>query len=221
MKDYTRQAIVDFCATAEGWTTVERCLEMAELIITVQPDVVVELGVFGGKSFIPQALALKEVGKGVIYGVDSWKHADTIEGEDDASAKDWWSNNVDLHAIHKLCIEAIWKLGLERFAVLVRSQTQHVHQLFPEIGIVNIDANHSELASVRDIQNYLPRVQKNGWIWVDDADWKTTQKMVGILNEKCCLARDYGHYKLYCNIPPESKFPPNLIPAAVPQQSAA
>jgi len=199
-----RQQIVEFCTVGEGWLTPERGIEMAELVMAIQPRTVVEIGTFGGRSLISQALALKQLGKGRIYGIDSWKHADTIEGETDASAKDWWSNNVDLHAIHKLCVEAIWKFGLDAHAVLVRTQSQHCVDLFTcGIDILFIDGNHSELASCRDVVNYLPLVNANGYIWMDDADWETTQKAVSMVAEKCQLIRDHSHWKLFCNLPPK------------------
>lgn len=187
--------IESVCMPLDGWTTEDRLKMMAQLITTDKPELVVELGVFGGRSFIAQALALQVVGEGVIYGVDPWRKEAAIEGEIAANAT-WWSN-IDLEAIHRKSMSAIWNNSLEQHAVVVRSESQHCYHLFDNIDIINIDANHSELASCRDFRLYYPRVKKGGWIWVDDTDWASTQKMVGLLDESCELVNNQGHWRLY------------------------
>src|SRR5690348_13441140 len=104
----------------EGWTTPERGIEMAELIVEMKPKVVVEIGVFGGRSLIAQALAIRDnerrgYGKGMIYGIDPWKVDYALEGENVENQK-WWKENVDLHGIHKGCMDAIWRLELDKHA---------------------------------------------------------------------------------------------------------
>lgn len=199
--DATVSLLEDIIPKMEGWLTVKRAIEMYELIRQTRPAKVVEIGVFGGRSLIAQALALKHNGFGRIYGIDSWKKEDAIEGEADAVNKSWWTQNINMHIIHQGAVEAIWRQGLDEYAVLVRCASQHCHELFDGIDILFVDGNHSEVASLRDVTLYGPRVNKNGWIWMDDCDWANgaTLKAQEFLMQFCEEHRSYdnGHYKLF------------------------
>lgn len=181
----------------EGWTTPEKGIELVNLILKEKPKVVVELGVFGGRSLIAMALALRANGAGKAFGVDPWRLQVAIEGEGDPENIKWWTNNVNLHEIHRGCMEAIWRLGLEEWAVVVRGASQHVKQLFPMIDLLHIDGNHSELASCRDVENFVPRVPSGKWVVFDDTNWASTRKAVALLNGYCELVKDFDSWRLY------------------------
>lgn len=181
----------------EGWLTPERGVELAELVLEHKPETIVEIGVFGGRSLICQALALREIGKGKVYGIDPWKVEAALEGEN-VDNREWWQKNVDLHGIHKGAMETIWRLGLEEWAIVIRAKSQHVPVLFAGgIDLLNIDGNHSEIASCRDVRNYLPMVAPGGIVAFDDADWPTTKAALTLLDAECDLAKDTGHYRIY------------------------
>jgi predicted O-methyltransferase YrrM len=61
-----------------GWCTKEKAYTLASLVIGTRPAVIVEVGVFGGRSFLPMALALKELGKGMAIGIDPWSPAASV-----------------------------------------------------------------------------------------------------------------------------------------------
>ena len=204
----TNQLITEFVKpyVSEGWMESARAIEMADLVRAVQPDTIVEVGVFGGRSLIAQALALKEIGKGKIYGIDSWKKEDALEGEQKAN-RDWWEHNVDLHSIHRGLMESIWRLGLDDYVVIIRASSHRVPKLFPGgIQILNLDGNHSEAASLRDAKLYVPQLNTNGYVWIDDMDWQdesghnTTKKAVDYITSECVKVRVSadGHYGLFC-----------------------
>lgn len=180
----------------EGWTTPERCVEMAELILETKPKLCVEIGTFGGRTLVAQALALKENGAGTIYGIDPWRVEHALEGENEAN-RTWWSKNVDLEKIHRGCMEEIWKRGLDQQAVVIRTCSQYCHWLFVDIDVLLIDGNHSEVASCRDVELYLPSVAHGGHVWMDDCDWESTKKAQTLMETQCDVVKDAGHYKLY------------------------
>lgn len=197
MNTNLRETILTELLLMEGWVTPERGVEMADLILETKPTMVVEIGVFGGRSLLAQGLALKANGQGRIYGIDAWKPEAALEGENEAN-RDWWTKNVDLHQIHRLAVEAIWKHGLDEYAVLLRCPSQFCAELFAQgIDILFIDGNHSEPASCRDVVLYLPHVRPGGYVWFDDCDWSSTQKALGLMAQQCDVVRDCGHYRLY------------------------
>lgn len=180
----------------EGWLTVARGMEMAELVVTIEPETVVEIGVFGGRSLLAQALALRDVGRGVIYGIDPWKKQTAVEGQTDDESKKWWQN-LDLEAIHHKAMQSIWKWNLDKHVVILRSASEHCVQCIPPIDILYIDGCHSEETSCQDVRLYLPKVKQNGYIWFDDSDWLSTQKAMMMLDASCVKTRDAGNYRLY------------------------
>jgi predicted O-methyltransferase YrrM len=191
-------AIRDWVKSSEGWMEPERAVEMAQLVLDIQPEIVVEIGVFGGRSLISQALALKANGHGKIYGIDAWKTEVAIEGENDSNAK-WWKENIDINQIHLYAFNGIWRYHLQEQAILLRAPSQYCADMFPVIDIIFIDGCHSEVASCRDVELFVPKVRRAGHIWFDDCDWPTTQKAQRLLEEKCDTVKTSadGHYKLF------------------------
>ena len=181
----------------EGWTTPERGIEMAELVLETKPQTIVEIGCFGARSTIAMGLALKEIGSGHLYTIDPWKKEAALEGENDAN-KEWWGK-VDLNWVHTKAMEAIWRNGLDEYVTVIRDCSQNVHNLFSEISLLGVDGNHSEVASCRDVELFLPRVATGGRIWFDDSNWTSTSRALSKLEKYCTLEKDGGAYRIYKN----------------------
>jgi predicted O-methyltransferase YrrM len=181
----------------EGWVSPERGVELYDLIVKEKPVICVEIGVFGGRSLISQAMGLRTNGSGRVYGIDPWKTEAALEGENTAN-KEWWSKNVDLHGIHSGTMDAIWRLGLDEWAIVIRAKSQDAKFLFRDgIDWLFIDGNHSEVSSSRDVLNYVPLVRSGGIIIFDDADWPSTQTALKALDIHCDLLKDAGGYRIY------------------------
>lgn len=181
----------------DGWTEESRCIEMAQLILDHRPRIVVEIGVFGGRTLISQGLAMKEANCGRVYGLDPWRTQDAVEDENKDNAE-WWSK-VDMEEFHRKTMGHIWRLGLDEWVSVIRSPAQFVASLFHDgdIGIIYIDGNHSEKASCRDVNLWLPKVVSGGHVWFDDAGWPSTQAALRLLDDACEKVKDGGHYRLY------------------------
>lgn len=142
------------------------------------------------------AMALRENGGGKIYGIDAWKLETAIEGEN-AANREWWTRNIDINKIHQLAIDAIWKYALDEFAIVIRASSQFCSELFTTIDFLSIDGCHSEVASCRDVNYYLPKVKSGGTVIFDDSDWPTTQRALGVVEESCNLVKDGKNYRIY------------------------
>jgi predicted O-methyltransferase YrrM len=197
LPEHIHAAINHYIPVMEGWLTPERGCEMAELIIDNKPELLVEIGVFGGRSLVACAMALRENHKGKIWGIDSWRVDDAIEGKDEKEDREWWEKKIVLDDIHRGCMKAIWDHHLEPWAVIIRSASQYCYDLFKNIDQLYIDGSHSEVASCRDVELYLPRVAVGGLIWFDDTGWRSTQKALQMMNAKCDIVRDNDSYRLY------------------------
>jgi len=171
-----------------GWTTLERCFEMADAIMETKPLLVVELGVYEGRSLVTQALAMRASGHGgLVVGIDPWSHHDAVEGENEANRAFW--GKVDLEAAHRLTMNAIWSRALQGVCVVIRSASQFAAPLFSTIDMLFIDGNHAEVPCMRDVETWVPKVASDGYIFADDADWPSTQKAYSRLKEMVDVVR--------------------------------
>ena len=53
------------------------------------------------------------------------------------------------------------------------------------IDILHVDGNHTQDIALGDVQMYLPKVKKGGYIWLDDANWETTHLAREFLFANC------------------------------------
>lgn len=175
---------INIINTLEGWCTHEKSYKLYNLILKEKPEYVVEIGVFGGKSLLSQAFALKDNNKGIIHGIDSWKVTDCIEGMKQDTAINWWST-LDYEKIYNGCVTAIKNNNLQPYVELHKMTAQEYSKLINfEIDILHIDGNHEEESSCRDVELYLPKVKNGGYIWFDDANWHQTQKAIHLIENK-------------------------------------
>lgn len=189
------QSLID---VKEGWCWPEKACAMAELIISTNAQKVVEIGIFGGRSLVPQALALKSLGNGLILGIDPWRKESSIEGGADPATEKWWKT-LDLHSIHKEFMEHVWRLNLQDHCLIMRSGSEVCVRLFQDqsIDILHIDGNHSELVSCRDVKLWCPKVRVGGHIWFDDTNWESVSKALWMLDQCCSRVMDEKTCRLY------------------------
>lgn len=167
----------------EGWCTPEKAAAMVDLILRTRPRLCVEIGVFGGRSLVPQALALRELGHGLVIGIDPWKLSDALEGGIGPENENWWRNNVNLHEVHRKCMEEIWRYGLDDWCCILRCRAEATLPLFPDgsIDILHQDSNHSEVVSLRQARQWEPKIGPGGYWILDDTDWETQSAVVSLI----------------------------------------
>lgn len=175
----------------DGWCFHAKAYAMAELVLSTNPKLIVELGIFGGRSLLTQALALRQLNtRALIVGVDPWRREAAIEGETGSENEAWWSS-VDLDAIHAKFMEHLWGYGLEPYCLIMRCKSHVAVRLFDShmIDILHIDSNHSELVSCQEVEKWVPCMKHGAYIWMDDLDWTSTKKAQQMLLKSCTLIR--------------------------------
>jgi predicted O-methyltransferase YrrM len=175
-----------------GWCSVSKAKWLASWIVNKRPNLIVEIGVFGGRSLIPMGLAFQMVherdgvkGK-VTYGIDPFTLASAIEGEQDSVNEKWWKG-VDMTAVKKGLEAAIEENGLGNVCSLIDATSTESVGMFEDgsIDLLHVDGNHSELASCRDVESWLPKVKPGAIIVLDDTDWPTLQKARSWMSSQC------------------------------------
>ncbi len=166
----------------EGWCSQQKASILIDLIYLIDAKKIVEIGVFGGKSLVPMAFALKEKGGGKAYGIDPWQKEDSIEGMTGVN-EEWWGQ-VDHEGIYQNLKHQIRVFGLEAYLELIRSNSEKADPIF-DIDLLHIDGNHSEKASLIDVIKWVPLVRTGGVIIFDDVNWVTTRLAVEWLDQTC------------------------------------
>lgn len=184
--DYVSE-VLSHQANVPGWCTYDKAQKMMELIQEAHPTVCVEIGVFGGSSIYPTASALRYLGKGTVYAIDPWSNEECLKGysEDDPNYI-WWSQ-VDLEKIFTDFNNMLEHFGLTKFCDVLRMNSIDALSHFQDesIDVLHIDGNHTEQIALRDIQMYLPKLKKGGYLWFDDVNWTSTNKAVQYASEHC------------------------------------
>lgn len=164
---------------------MEKAEVLAGLVIDHRPMLAVESGVFGGRSLFAIALAMKENGMGLVWGIDPWTVDAAIEGGVGKENEAWWTSNVNLEDIYKGFVSACCELGLLRECRWIRAKSDQVACIFEDesIDLLHCDSNHSELVSCREVQTWCGKIKPGGFWVVDDTDWTTQSKALTMIRE--------------------------------------
>lgn len=152
----------------EGWCGIEKAMTLASLVVAFRPAVIVEIGVYGGKSLIPMALACQAVNHGVVVGIDPWSKEVAIREQTQDADRDWWAK-VDLEQIRSNFMDRIAEFQLEKFVRIERNESRNV-QPINGTSILHVDGSHGETAT-KDIMRFAPTVTVGGYCVTDDTDW--------------------------------------------------
>jgi predicted O-methyltransferase YrrM len=175
-----------------GWCTLEKATSFVDLILENKPELCIEIGIFGGSSYIPQALALRENGKGLIIGIDPWTTDAALEEMIHEDHKNWWGN-LRIEEIYEHAKQNIKDFSVEKYCTLIRAKAEDVVNQFENesVDLLHIDGNHSEALSYKDATLYLPKVKVGGHImfddiwWTEEGNYVTTRKAIVYLMEYC------------------------------------
>ena len=155
----------------EGWCSREKASVLMDFIFLLKPQTILEIGVWGGKSLIPMAFATRaNQTEGHVYGIDPWSSDESIKGMEGANYE-WW-NQVDHSGILKGLERSIKQLDLGDYITLIRSTSEAADStIIGSIDMLHIDGNHSEEASLIDVEKWVPQVRSGGLIIFDDVNW--------------------------------------------------
>ena len=176
--------ILDRC---EGWCNETKGMALYNLVVTKKPRLVVEIGVFGGRSLIAMGFGIKENRIGHAFGIDPYSARESIATipDDNKSEHQRWWNELDHERIFSGAMDQIALNGLEGFVSICRATSEQASPWFHEIDIVHIDGGHEESNAVKDVNMWLPNVRSGGIVLLDDCDWPSVKKAHDLLMEKC------------------------------------
>ena len=123
-------------------------------------DLFVEVGCWLGKSTCYLAEAIKLSGKDIkLYAVDTWN------GSDEEEHKKWIQQNGEDSVFLRFIRHMLWAEIME-YIVPLRLESVNAAQIFNDSSLqfVFLDADHHYPSIRADIDAWLPKIQKGGYI---------------------------------------------------------
>ncbi len=166
------ESFLDRYSGSEGHLpAIEKDWLMFDLVMGEKPDVCVEIGVETGVTIIPTAIALKELGHGIIYAIDPWdlKFCEEHWSLEDPNHDIW--KGRDMEIVYNEFVSLIKSYNLDAVCSILRESSTTAASKIPSIDILHIDGNHSAEGMTFDTLTYGPKVRIGGHIWIDDVGW--------------------------------------------------
>lgn len=169
----------------EGWCWLEKAERMLSIALDEKAKVMVEVGVYGGRSLIPLIVAAKANG-GYVWGIDAWSNAvaTTVPyGEDHNS---FWAND-DMGRVKDKLFKFLGEHKLSGHVAIVEATGEQALHLFQDksIDLLHVDASHSILDEARDVSSYLMKLREGGILIIDDTDRAEVQLALEVAKSVC------------------------------------
>jgi predicted O-methyltransferase YrrM len=157
----------------EGWCSLEKAEALMMTTFVLRPLVAAEIGVWAGRSLLPVALALREIGRGVVHGIEPWDAESSAEGYPKATA-DWWRLAANHEYARQQFSEMIKDCRLDLVVRIDRRKSDDA-ECPPVIDLLHIDGVHTAQAR-RDVAKFGSKVRVGGIVFVDDTAWHNEGK---------------------------------------------
>ncbi len=167
--------IADLVPSLHGWCEVPKAITLANLVMATTPKTIVEIGVWGGRSFIPMALAQghaedckPELSGFRCIGIDPWDIAASVAGQTTEADKKWWSE-INHELVRQSFLYNLRELELEKRCEIIRCTSDEAD--VPEtIDLFHCDGNHGSNA-LKDTERFGSNIPIGGICVLDDLGW--------------------------------------------------
>lgn len=169
-----------------GWCPQDKAEYLCQLVQEHRPKIILEIGVYAGKSLFPMAITAQRSDCRVI-GIEPFALAPTQEGINPKSNDEWWGN-VDYENLEQRVKNSLerWKLN-DTVEIIKKTSKEALPDMPHDIDIIHQDSNHAEAVSFWETKHYAPLLAKGGFYVLDDLDWNVDGKLT---NEKSIALLD-------------------------------
>lgn len=183
--------IRQWCDTLPGWCTFEKAMRLYQLAfdaITEIPHpyhVSLELGVFGGRSLFPIALAHKHAMRGCAIGIDTWDNVAPLSDENNKANNEWWAT-VPIGEVREQCYRDRDHFKLMDRCRLFTVRTTDPDMVFLVQGkliLIHQDSSHNFSTIKAELDAWASHLAPGGYWVTDDNDWPETKEGYALLPE--------------------------------------
>lgn len=200
-KDLRDHVVSHFNLVTDGWCWEEKAVKLAEAVWTLRPNLTVEVGVFGGKSFIPLAAIVAHLESGSTaplptyeaHGIDPWAAVAAVKDNEGTAHEPFWGNQAMLDAVFNRASQAVDRLQ-SGVVKLFRETSEQAFKRYPDgsIGILHLDGNHADPQAFADVQRWWPKLRNGGLFVMDDTAWESQTRAVAWLKERGQVVWEYN-----------------------------
>ena len=152
-----------------------------------------DIGVYRGRSLMPQAVAHRDFTGGIVYGVDPFSSREAMQ-HDNAVLRDRLQDfalTTDFEGIYGDVLRLRDALGVAAHCTLVRKTSAQAAADFVargvRFGLIHIDGNHDTARVLEDVEFYLPLLTPGGLIVMDDVSWASVKPAVEAVASRATL----------------------------------
>ncbi len=172
----------------DGWCSEAKAAWLVSLILRESCRQIAEIGVFGGRSLLPMALAARSLGMASVLAVEPWDNEVAIRAPTGAQNDAWWAR-VDMPAVKSRFLRQLVNLGLADVVRLVEGCSAEALRLLgtaKEVGhgrfdLVHIDGSHAPGQALQDVLSWSRLVRPGGIVVLDDIAWDSVGAAVAWL----------------------------------------
>jgi|TARA_R110002096_G_scaffold295909_1_gene490222 predicted O-methyltransferase YrrM len=177
----------------DGWCGCEKATKLFDTIIDLNPSLIVEVGVYGGRSLVVMATAALYLDHSCkVFGFDTWdvnhslEHLMPLESASDREAKEYWVTQ-NPRAIYDEMMRRLSDHEMMAEVIPVCEESANASGLFlnDSIDMLHLDANHSEWASTRDVLLWVPKVRSGGIVCLDDTNFDSLPTAIRFTLQYC------------------------------------
>jgi hypothetical protein len=175
-----------------GGCSVAKATVLAQIIVSQRITNSIDIGIYRGRSYFPQALAHEKYTHGKVIGIDPYSKGDAME-YDEKELQDAITDFVavtDFDEIFTTVNSLRTELGVADASEILRttSDAAAVELASRTFGLIHIDGNHDSGAVLSDVKNYLPLLDpNNGFLVLDDISWSSVRPAVDLVSSQLKL----------------------------------
>ena len=175
-----------------GGSSALKSLIVANLVKERKFETLLEVGVYRGRFFLPQAAFLKSLSVGKIYGVDPYSAIDAKQKDIKHFPKEIFSNfdsflrETDWDGMFRDVNRNITALKANAHAELIRTTSRKAGEFFSinSLDLIHIDGNHDSRAVSLDLKTWAPKLRSGGILVMDDCSWPSIRPIAQKLERK-------------------------------------
>lgn len=159
----------------DGWAEPGKRVTLANLVFAIRPAVIVEIGVWGGKSLLPMAMAAQSISgpnyRPKVIAIDPWAANESVKGQGEKDAN-WWGKEIGQphhEMVYTKFIGKLHELGLREIVEVIRKPSNEVNPP-ARIDLCHTDGNHGPQA-LTDVMRFAPSIPSGGICVLDDLNW--------------------------------------------------
>lgn len=167
-----------------GGCPPKKAYALAWLIRAQRVTASLDIGVYRGRSLVPQALAHRDHTGGTAFGIDPFSNGEAMQHDNPALAERLrdFAVSTDSERIYADLLILLDRLTLQSHCRLIRATSSEAAKTFTaqgqRFGLIHADGNHDEARVMEDVMLYLPLVEDGGLIVIDDISWTSVKPAV-------------------------------------------